>query len=123
MYSNLARRRPVFDISSAFLVVFIASLGLTLVLFALGAGGIRLPGQTPYLAAEDFELTGTVGRLSTGIRAGGTGEMVYSKAGTRRVASARSEDGRSLERGDEVVIVRSERGVAYVQTFEEFMKE
>ena len=49
--------------------------------------------------------------------------MVYSKAGTRRVASARSEDGRSLERGDEVVIVRSERGVAYVQTFEEFMKE
>jgi len=219
----------VFDISSAFLVVFIASLGLTLVTFALGAGGLHLPGvhhgganlhvqlqtghvphvaqpahlphgdlshatvhghgspvgesisplnmatvlafltwfggagyvltayfsiltiiavalsaligfagagivfmfltrillpgQTPYLAAEDFELTGTVGRLSTGIRAGGTGEMVYSKAGTRRVASARSEDGRSLERGDEVVIVRSERGVAYVQTFEEFMKE
>jgi membrane protein implicated in regulation of membrane protease activity len=83
---------------------------------------VLLPGQTPYLAGEDFDLTGTVGRLSAGIRAGGTGEMVYSKAGTRRVASARSEDGQPIDRGAEVVIVRAERGVAYVQTFEEFMQ-
>ena len=48
--------------------------------------------------------------------------MVYSKGGTRRVASARSEDGRAIERGTEVVIVRAERAVAYVQPFEDFMK-
>jgi membrane protein implicated in regulation of membrane protease activity len=83
---------------------------------------ILLPGQTPYLTSEDFELNGTIGRLTAGIRQGGTGEMVYSKAGTRRVASARSEGGKPIERGSEVVIVRAERGVAYVQTFEEFMK-
>ncbi len=83
---------------------------------------VLLPGQTPYLASEDFELTGTIGRLSVGIREAGTGEMVYSKGGTRRVASARSEDGRPIERGTEVVIVRAERAVAYVEPFEDFVK-
>jgi hypothetical protein len=83
---------------------------------------VLLPGQTPYLDSEDYEMPGTIGRLSVAIREGGTGELVYSKGGTRRVAGARSEDGKPLERGAEVVVVRHERGIAYVQSFDEYME-
>jgi membrane protein implicated in regulation of membrane protease activity len=83
---------------------------------------VLLPGQTPYLSPDDFELTGTIGRLSVGIRGNGTGEVVYSKAGSRRVATARSEQGKPMARGTEVVIVRAEKGVAYVEPFEEFVQ-
>ena len=38
-------------------------------------------------------MIGVLGRLSSPIRPGGTGEMIYSQEGTRRVAGARSEDG------------------------------
>ena len=82
---------------------------------------VLLPGQTPYLAPEDYEMAGTIGHLSVGIREGGTGEFVYSKGGTRRVASARSENGKPMEQGAEAVVVRQERGIAYVQRFDEFM--
>jgi hypothetical protein len=83
---------------------------------------VLLPGQTPYLDTADFELVGTVGRLSSGIRSGGTGELVYSKGGARHVISARSDDGAPLDRGVEVVVVRLDRGVAYVQTFQQFVE-
>ena len=114
------------EYSSLFAVLTVVLAGAV----GLAGGGIvflfltrvLLPGQTPYLVSEDFELGGTIGTLSVGIRATGTGEMVYSKAGTRRVASARSEDGRPIERGSEVVVVRAERGVAYVQKFDEFVQ-
>lgn len=84
---------------------------------------VLIPGQTPYLRGEDYELDGAIGRLSVGIRAGGTGELVYSQAGTRRVVSARSDDGDPIPRGAEVVVVRHEGGVAYVQTFQELLEE
>lgn len=84
---------------------------------------VLIPGQTPYLSPEDYELGGTVGRLSVGIRAGGTGELVYSKAGTRRVVGARSEDGEPIARGTEVAVVRYEGGVAYVETFAELLED
>lgn len=62
------------------------------------------------------EHVGTIGRLSLGIRAGdGTGEMVYSHGGTRLVTAARSLDGTAISRGEEVVILRYEKGIAYVQ--------
>ena len=37
----------------------------------------------------------------------------------RRAASARSEDGRPIARGVEVVVTRFERGIAYVRAWEE----
>jgi len=112
-----------FSILTALAVALAAALGLAgaAVVF-LFLTRVLLPGQTPFLASEDFQMNGTIGRLSVGIREGGTGEMVYSKAGTRRVASARSEDGRPMARGTEVVAVRTEGAVVYVQTFEEFMR-
>jgi hypothetical protein len=84
---------------------------------------ILLRGQTPFLRDEDYQLEGTLGRLSVGIRGGRTGEVVFSKAGSRRVASARSEDGEDIPQGTEVVVTHREGGVAYVRRFEELLAE
>ena len=84
---------------------------------------VLLPGQTPYLRAEDFEMEGTIGRLAVAIRAGGTGELVFSKGGARHVVGACTVDGEALNQGAEVVVVRQERGIAYVQSFEEFFED
>jgi hypothetical protein len=45
--------------------------------------------------------------------------MIFSQAGTRRAAPARSEDGVAIAKGIEVVVTRYERGIAYVRPWEE----
>ncbi len=74
------------------------------------------------MRAEDYQLPGTVGRVSSAIRAGGTGEIVYTLAGTRRSDGARSATGEALERGTEVVILKVERGIAYVERWDTYAK-
>ena len=71
------------------------------------------------LDPADYEMVGVLGRLSTNLRENGTAEMLFSQDGMRRVASARSEDGRAIARGVEVVVTRYERGIAYVRAWEE----
>lgn len=71
------------------------------------------------LDPADYEMVGVLGRLSTRLRENGTGEMLFSQDGVRRVASARSDDGRAIARGVEVVVTRYERGIAYVRPWEE----
>lgn len=63
---------------------------------------------------------GLVGTLTLGIRQGGTGEMVYTQHGSRQVTAARSESGVPIPSGQEVVVLRYEKGVAYVQLWSEF---
>jgi len=78
------------------------------------------------LDPADYEMVGVLGRLSSTVREDGTGEMIFSQNGVRRAASARSEDGRPIARGVEVVVTRYERGIAYVRAWEEiseFKKE
>ena len=75
------------------------------------------------LDPKDYYLPGTLARVSSPIRAGGTGEVIYSKGGTRQVAGARSLDGREIGRDNEVVIMRYERGLAYVQRWDDLMRE
>jgi membrane protein implicated in regulation of membrane protease activity len=67
----------------------------------------------------DYDMIGVLGRLSLPIREGGTGEIIYSQAGTRRSCGARSESGSALPRDAEVVVTRFERGIAYVRRWEE----
>ena len=74
--------------------------------------------------AESLTMIGMIGRTVVPIRAGdGTGEIVFTHAGARRVAAARSDDGRAIEKGTEVVVVKYEKGIAYVTTWEELSKE
>ena len=71
------------------------------------------------LSADDYRMVGVLGRVSSPIREGGTGEMIYSLQGTRRGVPIRSEDAVPISRGTEVVVTRFERGIAYVKQWDE----
>ena len=74
--------------------------------------------------AESLSMIGVIAKTVVPIRAGdGTGEIVFTHSGTRRVCGARSDDGRAIEKGTEVVVTKYERGIAYVATWEELSKE
>lgn len=75
------------------------------------------------LDPEDFRLPGTIARVSSSIREGGIGEVIYEQAGVRQVAAARSDDGRAIARGSEVVVLRSARGVVLVEPSGSFFDE
>jgi hypothetical protein len=82
-----------------------------------------LMSDQEYLDPADFEMVGVLGKLSMPIREGGTGELIYSQMGTRRVCGARSEGGGAMPKGAEVVVTRYEKGIAYVQLWEEMTRE
>lgn len=67
----------------------------------------------------DYEMVGVIGRVSSSIRESGTGEIIYSQAGSRRACPARSEDSVAIERDAEVVVTRYEKGIAYILRWEE----
>lgn len=70
-------------------------------------------GQTR-LDPANYDLPGTIARVSSSVRAGGTGEIVYMLDDKQRVDGARSVDGSPLPVGAEVTIVRFSGGIAYV---------
>ncbi|HKR65778.1 MAG TPA: hypothetical protein VJZ00_18755 [Thermoanaerobaculia bacterium] len=70
--------------------------------------------------AASLTMTGVVARTVVPIRAGdGTGEIVFTHAGTRRVCAARSDSGQAIDKGSEVIVTRYEKGIAYVATWSE----
>ena len=70
----------------------------------------------------DYRIEGAVGTVSSPIREDGTGEVIFEQKGARKSVGARSEDGKALSKGAEVVITRYEDGIAYVKKWEEFTK-
>lgn len=72
------------------------------------------PMMSQPLSREEFRMPGTLARVVSSIRAGGVGEIVYSKHGTRFTAGAKSDDDEPIAKGSEVVIIRYEKGLAYV---------
>ena len=96
----------------------------------LVGGGVIFLFLTKVLMSEgenmdpaDYEMVGVLGRLCVSIRDGGTGEIMYSQAGTRRVCGARSEDGNAIPKGTEVMVTRYDKGIAYVRLWEEMANE
>jgi membrane protein implicated in regulation of membrane protease activity len=104
---------------------FWAALGVALLSGTGGAAIIYLflsrvlSSPDEALDPADYEMVGVLGRLSMPIREGGTGELIYSQAGTRRVCGARAEDGSAISKTTEVVVTRYERGIAYVRPWSE----
>jgi hypothetical protein len=78
-----------------------------------------LMGHDRELRDDDYEMIGAIGRVSSGIRANGTGEIIFSQEGVRGCCGARSETGAPIARGVEVAVTRYERGIAYVRPWEE----
>jgi hypothetical protein len=72
------------------------------------------------LDPADYEMVGTMGRVSSPVRAGGTGEMIFTQQGRRCGVPVRSETGGSLARDVEVVVTRFEKGIAYVRSWDDW---
>jgi membrane protein implicated in regulation of membrane protease activity len=82
--------------------------------------GLILRGEVE-MDPADYRLEGTVGKVSVGIPSGGTGEIVFEKAGTRRSEAARGLDKAAIPKGAEVVITTYRDGFATVQPWGEFL--
>jgi hypothetical protein len=110
-------------------VWFVMGLGIALI-GGLAGGGIVFLFLSKVLTSEeenmdpaDYEMVGVLGRTSIPIREGGTGEIIYSQAGTRRTCGARSEEGVAIAKGAEVVVTRYDKGIAYVRLWTELSGE
>lgn len=79
---------------------------------------VLAPHDKPLLP-EDTEMAGVLGRVSGTIRSEGVGEILYSQNGARRASPARSDSGEPIARDTEVVVMRYERGVAWVRRWDE----
>lgn len=73
------------------------------------------------LNPADYDMIGVLAKVSGPIRPQGTGEILFSRAGTRNAAPARSEDCIHIPNGTEVVVTRFENGIAYVRRWEDFI--
>ncbi|HLX57924.1 MAG TPA: hypothetical protein VKR83_12945 [Ktedonobacteraceae bacterium] len=115
----------------------VIGLGTTLwVLLLAGLSGVvialllllmitRLFGNSEASTVQDVsDRTGLLGKVSMTIQEGGLGEVIYvSPGGMRKSITARSVDGRRLERDQEVVVVNYQNGIAEVDTWEHFISE
>jgi len=108
---------------------FVVGLGIALLSGVSGAGIIYLflsrvlMSEEENLDPEDYDMVGVLGRISMPIREMGTGELIYSQAGTRRTCGARAENGGAIAKGTEVVVTRYEKGIAYVRLWTEMAGE
>jgi len=108
---------------------FAMGLGIAVLSGLTGAGIIYLflskvlISEDENLDPADYEMTGVLGRTSVPIREGGTGEIIYSQAGTRKTCGARAEDGTAIAKGSEVIVTRYEKGIAYVRLWTEMTGE
>jgi membrane protein implicated in regulation of membrane protease activity len=101
----------------ALIVSILSGIGAASVVFLFLAK--VLMAKEAALNPLDYDMVGVLGKLSLPIRQGGTGEMIYSQEGTRRVTGARSEDGAAIPKGAEVMVTRYEKGIAYVRPWED----
>ena len=109
-------------------VWFLVALAIAM-LSGLGGAAIvfwflaKLASGDEALDPADYDMIGVLGKLSIPIRVGGTGEIVFSQEGVRRVSGARSDDGTAIPKGTEVVVQRYEKGIAYVRRWEDMEQE
>src|SRR5262249_10535647 len=110
-------------------VWFFMAFGFALLVGLAGAAIVFLflnqvlTSEEENLDPADYEMVGVLGRLSVPIRESGTGEIVYSQAGTRQTCGARAEDGSAIPKGTEVVVTRYEKGIAYVRLWSDLAGE
>lgn len=107
----------------------LATLGVLLAAAALGAIGGSLffaviaryivPRLT-VMNPDDFRVQGAVARVTSTIQPDGIGEIVYTLGGTRHADGARTASGHVIERGTQVVVLRVEKGIAYVEPWATF---
>lgn len=112
----LTRHSHVYAMAALLLSIVSGFVGATLVFLLVTRFLMRF--EAP-LDPADFEMVGVLGRVTSRLRQGGTGEIVFSRMGARCSSPARSDEGREIEKDVEVVVTRYEHGIAYVQRWDE----
>ena len=113
----LTRYSDLWPLAALLVAIAVGSAGAMLVFWFM-ARVLWSPDEN--LDPDDYEVVGLLGVVSNAIReGGGTGEILFSQAGARRAAGARSDDGGAIAKGVEVVITRQHQGLVYVRTWEE----
>ncbi len=84
----------------------------------LFAAKVLAPGDRA-LDPADYRMIGALGTVSSPVMPHGTGEMIFVQQGRRSGVPIRSESGRAIPAGKEVVVTRYEDGIAYVREWEE----
>jgi membrane protein implicated in regulation of membrane protease activity len=116
----LARHSTIWFFTSL-AISLLSGIGGAAIIYLFLARVLTSPDEA--LDAADFDMVGVLGKLCMPIRQGGTGELVYSQMGTRRVCGARSDAGAAIPKSTEVVVTRYERGIAYVRPWSEMTGE
>ena len=116
----LARHSTIWFFTSL-AISLLSGIGGAAIIYLFLARVLTSPDEA--LDPADFDMVGVLGKLAVPIREGGTGELVYSQMGTRRVCGARSEAGAAIPKSTEVVVTRYERGIAYVRPWSELAGE
>jgi hypothetical protein len=103
---------------------FLTALGVSVASGVAGAALVfwflaKLVAHELSLDPADYRMVGVLGRVSSHVRPGGTGEMIFSQEGARRSAAVRSEDGTDIPKNTEVVVTRYEKGFGYVRRWTE----
>ncbi|PYT22766.1 MAG: hypothetical protein DMG58_29485 [Acidobacteria bacterium] len=91
---------------------FLTALGASVASGVAGAALVfwflaKLVAHEQPLDPADYRMVGVLGRVSSHVRPGGTGEMI------------RSEDGSDIPKNTEVVVTRYEKGIGYVRRWTE----
>jgi len=112
----LTRYADIWPLAALLIAIIVGCAGASLVFWFMSK---VLWAADENLVPDDYDVVGLLGVVSSPIRANGTGEVLFSQAGARRGAGARSEDGRAIDKGVEVVITRHQNGLVYVRTWTE----
>jgi membrane protein implicated in regulation of membrane protease activity len=113
----LTRYSPLAALAVTLTAVIFGGIGGAL--FFITVARYIVPRLT-VLNPADFRVPGAVARVTSTIQSGRIGEIVYTLGGTRHADGARSESGELIERGTQVVILRVEKGIAYVEPWATF---
>jgi len=116
----LTRYSEIWPVVALLVALGVGIAGAALV-FSFMANVLWSPNEN--LDPDDFEVVGLIGTVSSPIRGGGTGEILFQQGGGRCVAGARSENGEPIPKGVEVVITKYEHGLAYVRTWDDLTEK
>ncbi len=100
----------------AILLAVAGGVGAALLVRFFVVNVLRAGSET--LDPREFERVGVLARVTSPIRSGGVGEIVWEQHGSRMVTSAKSATVDPVARGTEVLILGVERGVAIVEPFD-----
>jgi membrane protein implicated in regulation of membrane protease activity len=115
----LERYSTIWVYFALFLAILGGFVGASIIFWIM----LKLSANDRPLDPADYDMVGVLGKIASPIRDGGTGELIFSRAGSRCAVAARGEDRQEIPRGTEVVVTRFEKGIAYVRLWNELQGE